>query len=353
MASSTERERPTGFCGDRRYRDMTPSIDVVVPVHNRSDLTESCLTHLRDQTVAHTVFVCDNGSTDGTPARVGAAFPEARVLELGANLGFPKACNLGARAGSGEIIVLLNNDVDCRPDFLERVVAPLQSDARIGSVASLLLKPGEERIDSFGLAADRTFAGFPRLRGCPRTAAQGTAAVLAGPLGAGGAYRRRAWESVGGLDEGVFSYGEDVDLALRIRAAGWSAAAAADAIAVHIGSASAAHRSSWQRYQGGFARGYFLRRYGVLRSRAAARAIATEAVAVLGDALAFSHDLAAFRGRVAGWRAARGLPLTARPPREAIDDDITFLDSLRLRVDVYTERERPASYGVRSASTAS
>ncbi len=331
---------------------MTPSVDVVVPVHNRWDLTESCLTHLRMQTVPHTVIVCDNASTDGTSELVRASFPEVRVVELEANLGFPRACNQGVRAGTGDTVVLLNNDVDCRPDFLERLVEPLRSDDRVGSVASLLLKPGELRIDSFGLAADRTFAGFPRLRGLPISAAQATQPVLAGPLGAGGAYRRQAWESVGGLDEGVFSYGEDVDLALRLRAAGWSTAAAPDAIAVHIGSASAAHRSAWQRYQGGFARGYFLRRYGVFRSRAATRALATEAVAVLGDTVVFSHDLAALRGRAAGWRAARGLPPAPRPPREAIDYGITFIGSLLLRVDVYTERERPAP-AFRSASTSS
>jgi N-acetylglucosaminyl-diphospho-decaprenol L-rhamnosyltransferase len=331
---------------------VTPLVDVVVPVHNRWDLTESCLTHLRTQTVPHTVIVCDNGSTDGTSERVRASFPEVRVVRFEVNLGFPRACNQGVRAGTGDTVVLLNNDVDSRPDFLERLVEPLRSDDRVGSVASLLLKPGEQRIDSFGLAADRTFAGFPRLRGLPVSAAQATQPVLAGPLGAGGAYRRQAWESVGGLDEGVFSYGEDVDLALRMRAAGWSTAAAADAIAVHIGSASAAHRSTWQRFQGGFARGYFLRRYGVFRSRAAVRALATEAVAVLGDAVVFSHDLAALRGRAAGWRAARGLAPAARPPSEAIDYGITFIGSLRLRVDVYTEREPPAP-ALRSASTSS
>jgi N-acetylglucosaminyl-diphospho-decaprenol L-rhamnosyltransferase len=334
---------------------MTPLVDVIVPVYNRWDLTESCLAHLRSQTLAHSVIVCDNGSTDGTPDRVRAAFPGVKVLELRANLGFSRACNRGVQEGNGETIVLLNNDVDCRPDFLERLVAPFRGDDRVGSVAALLLKPGEERIESFGLTADRTFAGFPRLRGLPTSAAQSTDPVLTGPSGAAGAYRRRAWEDVGGLDEGVFAYGEDVDLALRVRAAGWSTAATAAAIAVHIGSASAAHRSARQRYQGGFARGYFLRRYGVLRSRAAGRAVATEAVAVLGDALVFSHDLAALRGRLAGWRTARGVAPAPRPPGEAIDHDITFVESLRLRVDVYTERERetPARYGLRSASTSS
>ena len=258
-------------------RPRQAQIDVVVPVFNRWELTESCLEHLRLQTLPHTVIVCDNGSIDGTLERLRASFPEVRMVELGANLGFSAACNRGVRAGSGEIVVLLNNDVDCRPSFLERLVAPLHHDERIGSVAAMLLKPGEERIESFGLAADPTLAGFPRLRGLPVRDVQAPQPVLVGPSGAAGAYRRRAWKAVGGLDEGVFSYGEDVDLALRLRAAGWSSVGASDAVAVHIGSASAARRSAWQRYQAGFARGYFLRRNGILRSSVGPRAGATEA----------------------------------------------------------------------------
>jgi len=316
---------------------MPRSIDVVVPVHNGWKLTESCLTHLASQTLPHTTIVCDNGSTDGTPERVRAAFPDVQVVEFGANLGYSKACNEGVRAGGGEIVVLLNNDVDCRPDFLQRLVAPFADDERLGSVAGLLLMPGEKRIESLGLAVDPTLAGYPRLRGSAVRDAQTTNPILIGPSGAGGAYGRSAWEEVGGLDEGVLFYGEDVDLALRLRAAGWSTTAAVDAVALHLGSASAARRSEWQRYQGGFARGYFLRRYGILRSRVAPRAATTEAVVVLGDALVFSHDLAALRGRIAGWRSARGRPRLARPPKEVIDGRITFLKSLGLRLGVYSE----------------
>ena len=311
--------------------------DVVVPVFNRWDLTRSCLLHLRRQTLEHTAILADNGSTDGTAERVRMEFPDVRVVELGANLGFPRACNAGAAAGDGDVVVLLNNDVECPPDFLARLVAPLRERPTAGSVASLLLEPGEERIESFGLAVDTTLAGYPRLRGEPRGAAQTESPVLIGPSGAAGAYRRAAWEQVGGLDEGVFAYAEDVDLALRLRAAGWEAVAAADAVAVHIGSASAVARSAWQRYQGGFARGYFLRRYGVLRTRAAVRAVATELLVVAGDAAVFSHDLAALRGRIAGWRAARGRGRVALP-HHAIDPDITFLKSVQLRLGVYSAK---------------
>jgi len=307
-----------------------------VPVYNGWHLTERCLEHLRLQTLSHTVIVCDNGSSDGTAKHLRTAFPEVQVVELGVNLGFAAACNRGVRAGKGDFVVLLNNDVECSAEFLNRLVAPLRDDDSLGSVAALLLKPGEDRIESFGLAVDPTLAGYPRLRGLPAGQAQATHPVLVGPSGAAGAYRREAWEAVGGLDEGVFSYGEDVDLALRLRGAGWSTAGAADAVSVHLGSATAGARSPSQRYQGGFARGYFLRRYGILRSRVGVRVAATEAVVVLGDALMFSHDLAALRGRVAGWRAAGGLPRHRRPPDDAIDDDITFVKSLRLRLGVYS-----------------
>jgi N-acetylglucosaminyl-diphospho-decaprenol L-rhamnosyltransferase len=315
--------------------------DVVIPVHNGWRLTRRCLELLAAQTLPHRVTVVDNGSTDGTAEQLRREFPDVHVIELGANIGFPAACNRGAAAGSGDVVVLLNNDVECRPDFLERLVGPLRANDGLGSVAALLLTPGERTIESFGLAADPTIAGYPRLRGLAVAGVQTGNPTLIGPSGAAGAYRREAWETVGGLDEGVFAYAEDVDLALRLRAAGWATTAVDSAVAIHIGSASAVARSGWQRYQGGYARGYFLRRYGVLRSRFAARALVTEAIVVVGDAIVYSHDLQALRGRLAGWRAARGLPRLQRPP-DAIDRRITFLKSLALRVRVYNDASTPS-----------
>jgi GT2 family glycosyltransferase len=136
------------------------------------------------------------------------------------------------------------------------------------------------------------------------------------------------------LDEALFAYSEDFELGLRLRAAGWKAAAAPDAIGIHIGSATHGHRSEFQRRHGGFGRGYLLRRYGVLRGRNAPRALLTEAIVVVGDVI-ISRDLAALRGRVAGWRAARGLPRRIAPPHEAIDHSIGLRASLDLRRGVY------------------
>jgi len=315
------------------------SIDVAVVAFNRYDLTSSCLTHLAAQTREHRLLVCDNGSTDGTAERLAADWPQASVVRTEANRGFAEACNAAVGLGSGDVVVLLNNDVDCRPDFLERLVAPLEHDRRLGSVAALMLRPDGERIDSVGLTTDATLSGFPRLQGQPVARAGSPRPVLVGPAGTAAAYRRSAWDAVGGLDERIFAYSEDFDLAVRLRAAGWDTVAAPDAVGVHLGSATHGHRTAWQRRHGGFGRAYLIRRYGLLRSRAAPRTALTEAIVIAGDAV-ISRDFAALSGRIAGWRAAAGLPARPSPPEAAIDGGIGLCEAINLRRGVYAHYER-------------
>ncbi len=313
---------------------VAPTIDVVVPVHGRYALTDRCLRHLAGQTIAHRVIVVDDGSPDDTVARLQRDWPGATIVELGANHGYTGAVNRGVAAGEGEVVVLLNNDVELRDDCLERLIAPLRGDARTGSVASLMLEPGEQTIDSVGVTVDVTLAAFARLQGMSAARADDREPVLAGPEGTTGAYRRTAWEQVGGFDETIRAYMEVVDLALRLRTAGWRAACAPDAVGVHLGSGTYGRRTVDQRRLSGFSRGYLLRRYGVLRTRAAPRALLTEAIVAAVDA-ALQRDLAAPRGRLEGWRAARGRGRHPWPPSEALDAGISLRASLALRRGSY------------------
>ena len=307
---------------------MTLAVDVVVVTHDGWELTEKCLSHLEAQTLPHGVIVSDGGSADGTPDNVRLLFPHAMVIEHADDPGYATAANQGAAAGTADVILLLNNDAYCRPDFLEHLVAAFE-DERVGAVAPLTLRPDEHTIDGVGLTVDATLAPFIRLTGRPREDAETERPLLGAPGSGADAYRRSAWIEAGGFDERLSFYGADMDLGLRIRALGWTATAATRAVAIHERSATSGHRSKRARESGGWARGFLLRRWGILSSRASARALLTESLVVVAD-FAISRDTVAARSRISGWRAAREAP-RLKVPHEALATEIGFLESLRLR----------------------
>jgi N-acetylglucosaminyl-diphospho-decaprenol L-rhamnosyltransferase len=291
--------------------------DVVIPTWNARDTLARALAPLADEPAG--VIVVDNASADGTAELVRAEHPDARLIELPENVGFGRAVNAGVAASEAEAVVLLNNDVIAEPGFVAAITAPF-ADAAVGMVAGLTTIPGGGEIDGFGIELDRALAAYNRGRG-------GTVAGrLAMPSGGAAAYRRAAFEQVGGFDERLFAYGEDVDLGLRLRSAGWRAAEAPGARGVHLGGATAGVDSPWQRELAGFARGFLLRRWGVLASAAAPRALLMEC-AVVGWGLARHRTATPLTARARGWRAAgRG----RRPlPAGAIDPDISLPEALR------------------------
>ena len=305
---------------------MALTIDVLVVTTNARDLVLSCLEHLARQTVPHTVRVADNGgNSDGTADAIRARFPDVDVIVNDENMGFGRAVMKLAARGDSDVIVLANDDMDVEPDFLEKLVAPL-ADPRVGMVAGMTLQPGSGPpvVDGFGIEVDPTLVAYNRLRNRSPGDEPG---ILLGPSGGAAAYRRSAWEAVGGIDHHFFLYVEDLDLALRLRAAGWEAAAAPDARGVHLGGATTGLDSPLTRRNASFGRGFVLRRYGVLRSRRAPRVLIFEAATVLFG-LVKHRTLLPLTARVAGWRAAAGQGRVPVVPG-AVDERITLRESLR------------------------
>ena len=315
---------------------MTNGVDVVITAYGRRDLTASCLSHLAQQSRPHRVIVVDNGSDDDTSAMIEREWPDVHLVRFETNMPYPIATNRGVSEGTNPFVVMLNNDVDCRPDFLENLIRALETHEDAGSAAALLVRPDETEIDSFGLATDRTLSCFPRLRGAPvRNRAEPNTKLL-GPAGAAAAFRRAAWEAVDGLDEELPAYMEDFDLALRLRAAGFDALAVQGAVGTHWGSATFGHQSKRQRWLGGFGRAYVVRRYGLLNGIIGLQITATECGVALVDLL-MHRDLEAVKGRAAGWHAAGSLARRSAPPRHAIDPSISFIDTLRYRMNAATD----------------
>lgn len=296
---------------------------MVIPTWRGVELLARCLTALREDPSPKRVIVVDNASGDGTVELVREQFPEVTLIELPANVGFGRAVNAGVRAGDAEAVVLLNNDVIVASGFVDAIVAPL-SAAEVGMVAGLTTIPGTNLVDGFGIELDRALATYNRGRNAPVGTPAGR---LAMPSGGAAAYRRSAWEAAGGFDEALFAYGEDVDLGLRLLADGWGAVEAPAATGVHLGGATMGVDSPLQRELGGFARGFLLRRYGILRSRGAPRALFVDAL-VIGWGVVRHRTIVPLRARVRGWRAAgRGSrhPL----PAAAVDSRIGLAETVR------------------------
>ena len=310
---------------------MSAAIDVVIPTWNGRDLLARCLESLAAQTVEHSVIVVDNGSTDGTASLVRDRFPTVELVELDRNYGFAGGVNRGVERGTAPIIVLVNNDVECDPTFLERVVEPILADERVGMVTGLLIRPGRSVIDNYGIEIDATLGAYARFAGAPYPDTRVHDEGLLGPSGGAAAYRREAYSVAGGLDEGTFAYMEDVDLALRLRDHGWTAVGAPGATGIHLGSATFGRRSRAQVEIAGASRAYMLRKYGVLRRGLAtgAWALGVEVGVTVIDTIS-SRDLAAARGRLNGWKAADGRH--ARIPEGAVNPELGFREGLRRRL---------------------
>jgi N-acetylglucosaminyl-diphospho-decaprenol L-rhamnosyltransferase len=297
--------------------------DVVIVTWRSGERVLRCLERLSPQLPREHIFVVDNASGDGTPQAVRERFPGVQVLELSGNRGFGAAVNAGAALGEGEAIVLVNDDVEVDEEFIDAVLAPLRGDADCGMVAGLTMIPESERVDGFGIELDVTLAAYNRLRNQSPEQRPGRLAMPSGGLAA---YRRAAFEQVGGFDPRLFAYGEDVDLGLRLRRAGWSASDARTATGMHEGGASVGRGSPQQRELAGFARGFLLRRYGVFRGRSAPRAVMFECL-VVGWGLLVHRTAVPLSARIRGWRAATGPRLSA--PSAAVDRSIGWREALR------------------------
>jgi len=235
---------------------------VVIPTRDGRALLLDALDSLARQTVEHDVVVVDNASTDGTAEAVAERFPAVRVIRIEENLGFGRAVNRGVETVDTPVVILVNNDVVCEPDFVERMLEPF-SDERVGLVAGVLLQhDAPELVDSAGIELDPTLRSWDRFWNRPASELGDVAEPL-GPCGGAAAYRVTAWREVGGFDDAFFAYWEDVDLALRLRLAGWRCVQADAARVLHRHGQTLGAASPAQRRLEAFGRGFVLARYRV------------------------------------------------------------------------------------------
>jgi GT2 family glycosyltransferase len=222
---------------------VTPMrIAVVIPTWDGWPLLDACLEALFAQTrLPDQVVVVDNGSVDGTLERLAAGFPEVLVVPFATNTGFARAVNAGIAASSGDSVVLLNNDAQPDPTWLEELEdIASTAEPTVGFVTSKIVDAQGLLIESVGDLVDR--AGVPHQsgHGQPEGSVPGFAREVFSGCGGATLYRRSMLADIGEFDERFFAYYEDVDLCFRAQLLGYRGLVAPAARVRHVGSVTSA-----------------------------------------------------------------------------------------------------------------
>lgn len=238
------------------HEAAAPFMSVIIPNYNGRRFLEPLFAGLMGQTLRDfEILFVDDASTDDSVSFVEAFVaqraavadpqapdPEVRLLVNRHNAGFVAACNMAAAAARGRVLVFLNNDTEPEPDWLAELARTLCANPQAAIVTSkVLLFDQRNQIHTTGDQLGRD--GIPRNRGVWETdhgQYDDQVSVFSGS-GCGTAYRRDAWEMLGGFDEDFWMYLEDVDFAFRAQLLGWDAVYAPHARVYHHLSATSGH----------------------------------------------------------------------------------------------------------------
>ena len=212
---------------------MRPSVSVLIVAWNSGDelrrTLPPLLVELRDD---DELIVVDNDSPDGSAAVVAELAPWAQVVTMGRNRGFAGGANVGARAATGDLLVILNPDAMPMPGWGEAIRLPWLEGRGWSAWQGLVAEGDGATINSAGNPVHFTGIVWAGKHGEPIAAAPQAEEVTA-LSGACLAVPLDVWRRLGGFAEKFFMYHEDVDLSLRLRLAGETVGIEPTAVVAH------------------------------------------------------------------------------------------------------------------------
>lgn len=202
-----------------------PRLSVIVPVSNQADFTAGFLKSaafaievLRSRRDIETeIIVVDSGSGDHTETLL-AALPHVVVLRPATPFSFPAAVNTGAAKARGDVLLVVNNDIELEPDAFDRVFSILDEDASVGLVGAKILLPNET-LQEVGASLDRLGNTHGLGRGVDAFRVVNNRRLTVDYVsGCFMAFRRADFDALSGFEEAFApGYYEDVDFALRMK----------------------------------------------------------------------------------------------------------------------------------------
>ena len=217
-------------------------VSIVIPNYNGMAFMEACLRAVLQDAPGAEILVVDNASKDGSLEYTRGQFPEARILAMDENYGFARAVNEGIKAATRPYVILLNNDTEIVPGFIDALVEALERDKKAFSVQAKLIQlhdPG--KIDDAGNFYCALGWAFARGKDRSVAAYEEPDEVFAACAGAA-IYRKSVFEEIGYFDEAHFAYLEDVDVGWRARIHGYRNLYEPKARVLHAGSGTSGSR---------------------------------------------------------------------------------------------------------------
>jgi N-acetylglucosaminyl-diphospho-decaprenol L-rhamnosyltransferase len=205
------------------------ALAVVIVAYESASHLAGTLAALRPQLrEGDELVIVDNASSDDP----GSVAGDAEVLRLPENVGFAGGCNAGAAATSAPLLFFLNPDAAPAAGCLEALRAAAGAHRDWGAWQAVVALPGGEEVNTRGGDVHWLGVGWSGGYGS-RVADAREDRPVGFASGAALVVRRDAWDAAGGFDADYFMYGEDLDLSLRLRLAGWEVGVAGEAVVEH------------------------------------------------------------------------------------------------------------------------
>jgi len=224
---------------------MPVALSVIVVNWNRGDLLAEALASLAAQTIGAEIIVVENESS-GSPHPLAQRFPNVRWIHNRRNEGFCRANNQGIAAARGEFIALLNNDAEAEPGWLEALLSCFCGEDTGMAASKILVHEDPRMIDKAGHLMYPDGQNRGRGTGQLDRGQFDRVEEVLWPDGCAAMYRRSMLNQIGGFDEDLFAYGDDAELGLRARIAGWRCIYTPQAVVRHH-RGSTLGKSSWRR----------------------------------------------------------------------------------------------------------
>lgn len=205
-----------------------PKVSIIVLNYNGLEYLKKCLASIKKQSYKNIeVVVTDNHSTDGSVEYV-KKLKDVKLIANPDNYGFAKANNIGVERATGEFVFILNNDTELYEDCIENLVLNYQPKSILAATQIRPWEKDKQGVSSIGV----DIFGYPFADHNP---------LKTKPFYADGAsifIRKDDYLKIGGFDEELFIFEEDIDLSWRAQMMGYEVLACWEAKLIHYGGAT-------------------------------------------------------------------------------------------------------------------